>query len=151
GTSQVQTVMIGPRTHIENAFGGGGNDTIIGNNLNNVLDGMGGANWLTGGNNADQFVFNTPFASSFTTVADFTPSLDKIDLSASIFALSGVGQPLDPAMFQVGATFTTQGQRIEYTPANGWLTYDSNGSVAGGTHVHFMTLSALLNIHNTDF
>jgi serralysin len=152
GRAQLQTVMIGPETHIENATGGSGNDRIFGNELNNRINGNPGSNVLTGGGGADQFVFNTALSSTFDRVTDFAPDLDKVDLSHRIFtALSTAGHALAPAMFHEGSHFTTGIQRIDYNPANGWLVYDTNGVRPGGSPTHFMTLQPHLDLHNTDF
>jgi serralysin len=47
------TVCIGPRTHIENAIGGLGDDVLIGNALANGLSGSGGRDRLRGGGGND--------------------------------------------------------------------------------------------------
>ncbi|MCW2361309.1 MULTISPECIES: M10 family metallopeptidase C-terminal domain-containing protein [Sphingobium] len=63
---------------IENAVGGGGRDTIIGNHVSNLL---------TGGGAADQFIFNTALgASNVDSISDFSVSAgDVIALDKSIF------------------------------------------------------------------
>jgi hypothetical protein len=66
-------------------------------------------------------------------------------------ALSAAGQPLSPHMFHVGPAFSAHNQRIDYKPGSGWLIYDSNGSAAGGQHVHFATLEPHLTLHSGDF
>ena len=53
-------------------------------------------------------------------------------------------------MFFEGAHAHDATDRIIYNPQNGWLTYDSNGSAAGGVH-HFATLNAHLTLTNADF
>jgi serralysin len=78
-------VSIAQNVTIENAFGGSGADTIIGNAANNTIRGGAGVDTLTGGGGADTFVF-TAGTSSATTgqhdrITDFTPGTDKIDLS----------------------------------------------------------------------
>lgn len=63
------------------AIGGTGSDdvdTIIGNDKNNVLAGMGGDDILTGGAGADRFVFATLFGHD--TITDFDDGKDIIDL-----------------------------------------------------------------------
>lgn len=53
GTATRDTIGLGPSTRIENATGGDGNDTLIGNYLANQLIGNGGNDILTGGAGAD--------------------------------------------------------------------------------------------------
>jgi serralysin len=136
----VNNVGIYLTTIVENAIGA------------NRIDGGAGSNLLSGGGGADQFIFDTPLLSTFDRISDFNPHANTIDLSHLDFAaLNGPGQALATAMFHVGSGFTNAGQRIDYNPANGWLTYDSNGSRAGGHPIHFMTLAAHLDLHHTDF
>ncbi|KPA23286.1 Bifunctional hemolysin/adenylate cyclase precursor [Shimia sp. SK013] len=66
---------------------GGGNDTVIGGSGNDILVGGTGENELTGGRDEDQFVFVTLNASD--TITDFTMSEDTLDFS-SLAADSGI-------------------------------------------------------------
>jgi serralysin len=70
-----------PRSYIENAVGGSGADRLIGNPIDNRLDGGGGADILTGGGGDDRFVFGPGYGSDIVT--DFTAGgrLDEIDLT----------------------------------------------------------------------
>lgn len=75
--------VIGTGVVIENAFGGAGNDFIIGNDQGNVLRGNGGADTLTGNGGADIFMFTTVNDSrsgARDTITDFAVGVDKIDL-----------------------------------------------------------------------
>lgn len=91
------------RSYIDNATGGSGNDTIIGNAIANVLKGGGGndtisggggndtliggtgVDILTGGDGADTFVFaagdSSPAVGQHDRITDFTPGVDHIDLT----------------------------------------------------------------------
>ncbi|MDO1585595.1 S8 family serine peptidase [Rhizobium oryzicola] len=77
------TFTIAAGTQIENAFGGAGKDTLIGNDQGNILRGNGGADTLTGNGGADIFMYgkaseSTPQAAD--TITDFTVGTDKIDV-----------------------------------------------------------------------
>jgi len=89
----VGNVSIAKGVTIENAFGGAGNDLIIGNNAANVIKGgagndliygAGGADQLWGGAGSDTFVFGASSDSkpgAADKIFDFTSGSDKIDLS----------------------------------------------------------------------
>ena len=66
-------ISIAKSAWIENAVGGGGNDTIIGNILNNMLDGGAGTTLLTGAGGNDTFVYKVSYGADvitdFVTVA----------------------------------------------------------------------------------
>lgn len=69
---------------IENAIGGSARDLLWGNDVANVLNGMGGDDVLRGFGGNDTFVFAND--ASTDTIADFQTGADKIDLTA----ISGV-------------------------------------------------------------
>lgn len=71
-------VAIAYGTAIENAIGSAGNDTVIGNLLDNRLAGGLGNDVLTGGDGADVFAFGPYFGHD--TVTDFHPGADRLDL-----------------------------------------------------------------------
>lgn len=58
GTALVNLISIAVGTVIENAVGGGGNDTITGNDADNELEGNGGNDILDGGDGTDYAVYN---------------------------------------------------------------------------------------------
>jgi hypothetical protein len=70
---------------IENARGGSGNDTLIGNDAANVLTGGLGKDALTGGAGADVFAYDTladsGAGSGRDVISDFDQGSDLIDLS----------------------------------------------------------------------
>ncbi|WP_292783534.1 M10 family metallopeptidase C-terminal domain-containing protein [Nostoc sp. NMS9] len=86
---------------IENLIGTAGNDTIVGNDTNNVLDGGAGSDTLvggygtdvlTGGAGADKFVFNSKFE-GIDIIKDFEwTEGDKIQISKSAFGASSNNQ-----------------------------------------------------------
>lgn len=86
-------VSIAAGVTIENAFGGAGNDVIIGNNTNNILMGGAGDDILYGGGESDHlfgnegkdtfvyFAANESRADAPDWIVDFVSGEDKIDLS----------------------------------------------------------------------
>ena len=66
--------------------GGSGNDQLFGGAGDDALIGGAGADQLTGGSGSDRFVFldasDSPAASGWDRITDFTQGRDKIDLSA---------------------------------------------------------------------
>lgn len=81
------TVMIGPGTVIENAFGGDGKDKIVGNGVGNLISGGGGKDKLTGGAGPDGFLFNVkPGSGNLDTITDFAVGEDLIRLAQEAFS-----------------------------------------------------------------
>jgi len=54
-----EPLEIGPQTRIENAFGGSGDDQLVGNAVANTLDGGPGADTLSGGQGNDRLIGGT--------------------------------------------------------------------------------------------
>jgi Ca2+-binding RTX toxin-like protein len=98
---------------IENATGGSGADTIIGNSANNVLKGGAGADILTGGAGNDTFL-DTKAGHNGDTITDFTTG-DTIVFSDATLA---------------SFTFSLSNKTLTYT--GGSLTF---GTVPAGTIV----------------
>ncbi len=140
--------------------GGTGSDTLNGGAGDDILTGGAGSDFLTGGSGADQFVFNVSLASTgVDTITDFVTRAanatvhDRIVLSNANGMFSQLQDgTLSNAAFVVanGGQAQDASDRIIYDPTTGWLNYDSNGSVAGGTQIHFATLQPGLNLHAAD-
>jgi len=76
------------RSYVDNAIGGSGNDSLVGNAIANVLHGAGGndtlvggtgVDVLTGGDGADNFVFasgDSSAASGHDQITDVTQGVD---------------------------------------------------------------------------
>jgi hypothetical protein len=97
--STTSTVMIGPRTMIENATGGSGRDRIIGNGKANALNGGAGKDTVSGKAGADRFVFDVkPKPANLDTITDFKPGVDLVRLSAKVFDALSKGA-VSPAQF----------------------------------------------------
>lgn len=79
-----QTVRIHKTTVIENASGGAGNDTLIGNAAANRLEGGGGKDRLTGGGGADEFVFSIVARKQWDRITDFAEE-DVLAFDTEIF------------------------------------------------------------------
>jgi hypothetical protein len=119
------TVSIGPKSVIEKAIGGDGNDVLTGNDAKNTLQGglgndrLGGGRgddrlygeWgsdvLTGGSGKDAFVFNTdPSNGDIDRITDFSVKDDTIWLSQSVFAALPRKGALASSFFKVGSAAT---------------------------------------------
>jgi Ca2+-binding RTX toxin-like protein len=154
---------------VENITGGGGNDTIVGNNLTNILSGGAGNDILNGGTGNDILVGGTgndlfgfggtgltsTAAIGIDKIQDFAVAQDKIQLSKSTFKLLS-GNSLTNSTFKkvtTDALAETSSASIVYNTTNGKLFYNTNGANAGfGTNGgQFAELSASLNLGNTDF
>lgn len=120
---------------IENAVGGIGNDTLVGNELANILSGGAGSDTLSGGAGADTFDFSTSMngGSNIDLVTDFVAGEDRLQLEQDIFpGLNGAGV-LSAAEFLSGAgldanSAATVTERIIYDTASGSLYYDPDGT-----------------------
>ncbi|HEY0326740.1 MAG TPA: M10 family metallopeptidase C-terminal domain-containing protein, partial [Allosphingosinicella sp.] len=117
------------RSLIENAVGGGGNDTIIANQASNRL---------TGGNGVDTFAWRSIGDAQTTNpdrILDFVQGSDKIDLSA-IDAISGT--PANDAFSFIGTNaFTGTAGQVRYAvDANGVNVYaDVDGNGLADLHI----------------
>jgi serralysin len=131
----------------DTVFGNGGNDTIFGQtgsdilfggSGNDLLYGGAGSDILTGGSGNDSFVFATRPAgdglAEIDYITDFT-SNDTIAIDNGVFpALGTQTRFLSASEFKVignGGTVDAN-DRIIYDVRNGVLSYDFNGSAAGG-------------------
>jgi serralysin len=146
------------RSLIENATGGSGNDTIIGNDANNALVGNGGGDTLagglgndtlTGGAGADTFRA-TAFSSTSAqndTVTDFAVAADKVDVSTfSGVANNGASSyevVVNHLLRTTGAGYTGAGNAMLLSVWNGQLqTFTLSGVAADlstGTLVSALT------------
>ncbi|WP_457153291.1 calcium-binding protein [Mesorhizobium sp. P5_C1] len=136
---------------------GTGNSTaniITGNSGANVINGLGGNDTLSGSTGQDIFVFTTALNASTNVdhITDFSVVEDTIQLDNAIFAALGGNGTLTAAQFVKNTTGLAGdgNDHIIYETDTGWLTYDSNGSAAGGS-IHFATLAANLALTNADF
>ena len=133
-------------------FGEFGKDNLIGGKGDDLISGGRSSDTLTGGPGSDHFRFDAALSAvaNVDTIADFAHAIDKIELGHTIFAATNASGVLTASMFFSGTGAHDASDRIIYNPANGFLTYDSNGDAAGGA-VHFATLAPNLAMTNTDF
>ncbi|MCW5733123.1 MAG: hypothetical protein KIS73_03320 [Enhydrobacter sp.] len=130
-----------------------GSDAIngTGNSLANVITGNAASNTLTGGGGSDTFVFDTVLnsATNVDNVTDFAVASDLFNLSQSVFTEIDLGT-LTADEFHIGASATTDDQRIVYDKANGTLLYDADGSGAEAA-VEFATVTANTDLTHDHF
>ena len=162
---QTDTVMIGPRSLIENATGGSGNDFIFGNGLANRLNGSGGGDSIfgyagndllnggpgrdvvRGGTGKDAFAFNKAI-DAIDSIRDFSVIDDTINLAKSIFG--GIGRTLSPSEFGTGNQANNAQQHIVYNAGTGALIFDRDGA-GGDPGIQFATLGRNLALGAGDF
>jgi Ca2+-binding RTX toxin-like protein len=155
--------------NIENVIGGDGDDWLVGDGLDNRLEGGIGADKLDGGLGADTvaggagidtlvggkgmdvFLFEAEaLDADADMVVDFSVRDDVLHLSRAIFTEIALGQ-LDASAFyksDIGAAHDAD-DRIIYETDTGILRYDSNGDAAGGVTV-IATLDADLKLTEAD-
>jgi hypothetical protein len=125
---------------IENAIGGNGSDTIIGNSANNVIKGNLGADTLTGGGGSDEFL-DTKAGHNGDTITDFAAG-DTIvfsDATLSGFSFSLSGHTL---------TFTGGSLSLTNVPTG---TLVATAFAGGGVQVAISTASTSLGHSANDF
>ncbi len=152
----VSTVTLSLNANVENLtlsgsvnINGNGNtlnNNITGNSGNNVLNGWEGNDVLTGGLGRDNFRFTTM---TRDRIADFSVPDDTIQLENGVFTQLTATGVLSIDNFKIGAAADTD-DYVLYNSATGVLTYDSNGSVAGGA-TQIAILGAGLALTNADF
>ena len=120
--TETMNISIAYGTHIENGVGGSARDVIWGNELDNVLKGMGGSDvidgyqgkdTLWGGDGNDTFQFR--FIEAGDKIMDFVSGTDKIDLTKTGVDFTWVGN----------AAFSHTAGELHYV--NGVLEGDTNG------------------------
>jgi Ca2+-binding RTX toxin-like protein len=123
--------------------------TLIGNAANNMLDGGAGTDILYGLAGNDTFRFSTALSPSNVDNADFNVAQDTIQLENAIFTGLAAGT-LAAGALRIGSAATEADDRIIYNSATGALTFDNNGSAAGGA-TQFATILGGLALTNLDF
>ena len=124
---------------------------IIGNSGNNILNGLGGADILTGGQGSDKFVFtalahSTPSASDLIT--DFVTGSDIIDFS-TIDANTSKGGNQAFAFGGHNANVVANSVTWVESSGNTIVQADANGDTTADLQI--VLLGTNLNLHVTDF
>lgn len=109
-------------------FGGGNNDTIKGLEGNDVLVGNAGNDQLTGAAGNDVFRLSD---ASKDTITDFQKGIDVIQLENDVFTRLTATGTLSSVNFRAGAAADSD-DYIIYNQFTGALYYDANGNGAGG-------------------
>jgi Ca2+-binding RTX toxin-like protein len=147
----------------ENVTGGSGNDTLTGDDKDNVikggsgndvLSGLWGLDVLTGGAGNDNFVFNRGVSSAnVDVITDFNVSADSISLENSEFTALKTAGILSASAFNKNLTglASDSTDRVIYETDTGKLYYDQDGSGAAFSGVHFATLAQGLSLNSGDF
>jgi Calx-beta domain/Peptidase M10 serralysin C terminal len=133
------TLTIGYNVTIENAVGSGFADALVGNAVANVLTGGAGADTLTGGAGADTFRFVTS-SEGGDQLTDFLSGTDVIEVVSSNFGGLPVGNATGFFVSGTVPVASGSGAFFLFDTDDRTLTFDSNGTAAGGT-----TLIASLN------
>lgn len=151
-------LTISAETIIENAFGGDGDDIIIGNSAanvlyggrgNDILIGSAGNDTLIGGTGADFFTFFSPTEEN-DTITDFNVLDDTIFISASGFGGGLIaGGAIAVNQFVLGTTATTSNSQFIFNQDNGSLLFDQDGTGAIA-EIQIATLNTGLSLTNAD-
>jgi Ca2+-binding RTX toxin-like protein len=134
-----------------NASGNAVNNLIVGNAGNNVLNGGFGNDILRGLGGSDTFFFSTALSAihNVDRIDDFSVPADTIRLENNIFTGLSAGV-LEANAIHIGAAAADASDRIVYNSTTGALSFDADGSAAGGA-TQFATLDAGLGLTNVDF
>ena len=128
------------------------NNFVTGNAAYNQLNGGLGNDTLTGNAGDDFFLFNTTLnaTTNVDTITDFSVPADGIRLKTGDLRRVADGGMLTADAFHIGAAAADAEDRIIYNNLNGALSFDSNGSAAGGM-TKFAQLAAGLLLTAADF
>ncbi|GLK67631.1 beta strand repeat-containing protein [Hansschlegelia plantiphila] len=134
-----------------NATGNSLKNTIAGNDHDNILDGMTGADRIAGGAGHDAFVFSTTLGSSnVDAITDFSAADDTMRLGQSVFAGLALGA-LSADAFHLGTAAADASDRIIFNNTTGALFFDRDGTGATYKAVQFATLENHATITAADF
>lgn len=146
---------------IENLSGSRQGDTLTGSGLANRLDGGAGGDAINGGLGSDvsqgragqdSFLFNTNLNASTNVdhITDFKAVDDTIRLDDAIFGALNPGALPSSAFKDTASGSVDANDRIIYNSDTGNLSYDTNGSTAGGRTL-FAVLDNDVALSSADF
>ena len=133
--------------------GNGADNVVIGGNGNDTLNGWTGNDVLIGGAGNDTFRFDRSLnaTTNVDNLTDFTVAEDTIQLENLVFSrLVSPGTLSADLFFVEGSGAQGANDYIVYNAAMGQISYDSNGSGAGGRTL-FATVAANLGLTSDDF
>lgn len=125
-------------------------NVMVGNAGKNSLDGKLGNDVLTGGGEADRFLFTTALnaAKNRDKITDFVHGTDKIVLENAIFTSLAKKGGLPTANFAINNPGDAN-DFIVYNTTNGILSYDADGNGAGAG-IPFVTLTGVPGLTQAD-
>jgi serralysin len=133
-------------------------NSMTGNSSNNILNGRGGRDTLTGGLGSDAFLFNSALSgiANVDTITDFSNRNgdDSIRLEDAVFKQLGslpFARTLNASQFHVGPAAADANDYIVYDQSTGALFYDADGSGGGSQAIRFATLIGKPTLAATDF
>jgi serralysin len=156
----IQNIGIAFNAIIENAIGGSGKDTIIGNGVDNILSGGAGDDWLTGGAGSDtlwggagkdRFVFNS--MDGVDRIESFSVPGDTLVFDNAVFSSLWRDGSIKKSWFKSlnGQNGPDKNDYIQYDRKTGDLYYDADGGRAGSDRVLIAELNAGLKLSWKDF
>jgi Ca2+-binding RTX toxin-like protein len=132
--------------------GNAGANNLSGNTGNNTLNGGPGNDILTGNIGQDRFLFRS--ALNETTNVDFVNDFDvlddKIALENAVFTALTTTGTLAAGRFRKSSVASTSSHRILYSPSNGSLYYDADGTGPIAA-IRFARLAPGLALTNSNF
>jgi Ca2+-binding RTX toxin-like protein len=149
GNETSQTLLGNPADNV--LRGNGGNDGLFGSLGDDILSGGANNDRLVGGGGADVFLFDSPIGKrNVDRIADFHPRADDVIFLEAVFFPGLPAGPLNAEALAFGARATEPDHRIIYNRANGYLSFDADGS-GPGKAVKFAVLENKAALQVSDF
>ncbi len=134
-----------------NGTGNSANNVLTGNELANRLAGSTGNDFLTGGEGADSFFFDSKLVvTNIDTITDFEAGSDIFVLENKIFKGLAAGD-LDVSAFVNGVVASGTSAQILYSSETGQVLFDRDGAGTKFDAVQFATVEAGTELSFNDF